>query len=211
MKLAPDVLPPAFYPVGLNLAGRRCVVIGPRDDREARAKSADLRAAGADVLWLDDPAALRDEDLSGAVLVVSTPQDERLSARLRDLAAKQRFLLCAIDQPAYGNVALQATVAAGPVRVAISTGGVSPRVGGVVRAALAEAFDATFVRFMACLGHQRRLVRARYAGDAAARRTALLAAADGFGVTVRLTYPAWFVAELAELRPQVVVETGDGR
>jgi siroheme synthase (precorrin-2 oxidase/ferrochelatase) len=210
MKLAPDVLPPAFYPVGLNLAGRRCVVIGPRGDREARAKDADLRAAGADVTWLDDPAAVREDDLSGAVLVVSTPRDERLSSRLRELAAKHRFLLCAIDQPAYGNVALPATAAAGPLRVAISTGGVSPRVGGVVRAAVQAAFDATFVRFMACLAQQRRLTRARNAGDAAARRAALLAPVEGFEVAVELTYPAWFVAELAALRPQVV-ETEDER
>ena len=63
MKLAPDVLPPAFYPVGLNLAGRRCVVIGARDDREAIAKARDLRAAGADVAWLDDPSAVREEDV----------------------------------------------------------------------------------------------------------------------------------------------------
>jgi siroheme synthase (precorrin-2 oxidase/ferrochelatase) len=210
MKLAPDVLPPAFYPVGLNLAGRRCVVIGARDDREAIAKARDLRAAGADVVRLEHPAAVREEDVRGAALVVATPRDERLAARLRDLAVVHRFLLCAIDQPAYGNVALPATVAAGPLRAAISTGGVSPRVGGVVRAALQEAFDATFVRFMACLAHQRRLTRARHAGDAAARRAALLASVEGFEVSVRLRYPDWFVAELAALRPRVV-ETRDER
>jgi siroheme synthase (precorrin-2 oxidase/ferrochelatase) len=203
MNLAPNVLPPAFYPVGLNLAGRRCVVIGPRDDREAIEKTRDLRAAGADVVWLDDPAAVREAELSGAVFVVSTPRDERLSERLRDLAAKHRFLLCTIDQPAYGNVALTATVAAGPLRVAISTGGVSPRVGGTLRAALHAALDSTFVRFMACLARQRRSARARHAGDAAARRAAMLAAAEGFEVSVQLTYPAWFVAELEALRPHV--------
>ena len=32
--------PPAFFPVGLNLAGRRCVVIGAPDDREAIEKAA---------------------------------------------------------------------------------------------------------------------------------------------------------------------------
>jgi siroheme synthase (precorrin-2 oxidase/ferrochelatase) len=210
MKLAPDVLPPAFYPVGLNLAGRRCVVIGARDDREAIAKARDLRAAGADVAWLDDPSAVREEDVRGAALVVATPRDERLAGRLRDLAAEHRFLLCAIDQPAYGNVALPATVAAGPLRAAISTGGISPRVGGVVRAALQDAFDATFVRFMACLAHQRRLTRARHAGDAAARRAALLAPVEGFEVSVHLRYPDWFVTELAALRPRVV-EAADER
>jgi siroheme synthase (precorrin-2 oxidase/ferrochelatase) len=208
MNLAPDLLPPAFFPVGLDLAGRRCVVIGPRDDREAIEKTRDLRAAGADVVWLDDPAAVRDDDLAGAAFVISTPRDAQLSGRLRDLAARHRFLFCAIDQPGYGNVAMQATVAAGPVRVAISTGGVSPRLGGVVRGALQEAFDATFVRFMSCLAHQRRLTRAAHPDDPAARRAALLAAVDGFEASLALTYPAWFVAELAAQRPGVL-ESGE--
>jgi siroheme synthase (precorrin-2 oxidase/ferrochelatase) len=90
------------------------------------------------------------------------------------------------------------------VRIAISTGGVSPRAGGVLRAALADAFDATFVRFMDCLAHQRRLVRARHAGDPGARRAAMLAAADGFEASVRLRYPAWFAAELAALGPHAL-------
>ena len=34
-KLGPEVLPPAFFPVSLNLVGRKCVVIGAADDREA--------------------------------------------------------------------------------------------------------------------------------------------------------------------------------
>jgi hypothetical protein len=35
LRIGPEVLPPAFYPVSLNLVGRRCVVIGATDDREA--------------------------------------------------------------------------------------------------------------------------------------------------------------------------------
>jgi siroheme synthase (precorrin-2 oxidase/ferrochelatase) len=204
LKLAPDVLPPAFYPVSLNLSGRRCIVIGPRDDDEAREKAGDLRAAGADVAWLHDAAALREDDVAGAFFVISTPQDARLSAWLRQLADKHRFLLCALDQPAYGFVALAATVKAGPARIAISTGGVSPRVGGILRAGLQRALDGTFVRFLACLAHQRRLSRARDAGDAAARRATMRAAAEGFEVQVQVTYPDWFRDELEQLRAHPV-------
>ena len=77
---------------------------------------------------------------------------------------------------------MQAVAGAGPVRIAISTGGVSPRVGGSLKAGLQRALDATFARFLACLAHQRRLNRARHAGDPAARRTTMLAAAEGFEI-----------------------------
>jgi siroheme synthase (precorrin-2 oxidase/ferrochelatase) len=94
-------------------------------------------------------------------------------------ADRHRFLLCTIDQPAYGFVAMQAIVAAGPARIAISTGGVSPRVGGILRAALQDALDSRFVRFLTALAERRRTSRAANPGDAA----------------VQLKYPAWFTTE----------------
>jgi siroheme synthase (precorrin-2 oxidase/ferrochelatase) len=210
MKLAPEVLPPAFYPVGLNLVGRRCVVIGAPDDKEALEKARDLREAGADVAWLHDASAVSEADLAGAFFVVSTPQDAKLSAWLRELAERHRFLLCTIDQPAYGFVALQAQVKSGAARIAISTGGISPRVGGILRAGLQAALDSTFARFLACLAHQRRRNRARNADDPAARRETMMSAANGFEVHVQVTYPQWFLDELAAARPRVV-EAEDGR
>ncbi|MBV8373644.1 MAG: NAD(P)-dependent oxidoreductase, partial [Candidatus Eremiobacteraeota bacterium] len=91
-----------FFPVGLNLNGRLCVVIGADDDREAIEKAAALRESGADVRQLTDPESVRDEDVTDAFFVISTPQDEALSRKLRTLADRHRFLLCCIDQPAYG-------------------------------------------------------------------------------------------------------------
>lgn len=199
---AADPLPPhGFYPVSLNLVGRRCVVIGERDDREAIEKVAALREVDADVRWITDFAALRDEDLAGAFFVISTPQDEALSARLRALADAHRFLLCTIDQPRYGFVAMQAIVRSGPVKIAISTGGVAPRVGKILKEALQSVLDAKFARFVDCLATQKRRGRGR--PDRAERREAILAATDGFTLDVHATYPDWFEAELTELAPRV--------
>jgi siroheme synthase (precorrin-2 oxidase/ferrochelatase) len=188
-----DPLPPhGFYPVSLNLVGRRCVVIGGADDREAIEKAAALREVDADVRCITDPAALRDDDVAGAFFVISTPQDDALSARLRALADTHKFLLCTIDQPRFGFVAMQAIVTAGPVRIGISTGGVAPRVGKIVKAALQRALDAKFARFIDRLAERKRVNRVRLAGDAAARRREMIAAADGFTLEVRATYPQWF-------------------
>ena len=208
-KLSAEVLPPAFYPVSLNLVGRSCVVIGPEDDREAVEKVRDLREVGANVTWLKDAAVLQDADVTGAFFVIATPQDAALAARLRALADAHKFLLCAIDQPAYGFVAMQATVKSGRARIGISTGGVAPRVGGALRAALQGALDDTFARFLECFAHQRRLRRAEHPDDSRARRAAMTAAADGFEVTVDVRYPRWFVDELARLGPAVASTEGE--
>jgi precorrin-2 dehydrogenase/sirohydrochlorin ferrochelatase len=192
--------PFVFFPVGLNLRGRHCVVIG--NDREAREKAELLAEVGALVERIDDPAALDEARLHDAFFVISTPQDGPLSARLRALADRHRFLLTTIDQPQHGFVAMQAIAKAGPVRVAISTGGISPRTGATLRAALQKALDATFVRFIDCLNAQRERNR-RALDDSEARRAAMRRAADGFEVDVQVSYPEWF-EQRTPLDPEVL-------
>ena len=194
-----------FYPVSLNLMGRTCVVIGAHDDREAIEKEAALRESGADVRWITDPSALRDEDVRDAFFVISTPQDPALSAHLRALADRHRFLLCCIDQPAYGFVAMAAIAKAGPVRIAISTTGLAPRVGKRLKLRLQEAMDATFARFIECLATQKTRIKRAFPGadHGAKRRAAMIDVAEGFDVEVRFVYPEWFEEELKGMHPRV--------
>lgn len=183
-----------FFPAGLNLEERLCVVIGPADDREAVEKEAALRETGARVRRIYAAQALRDEDLAGAFFVISTPLDEELSARLRVLADHHRFLLCCIDQPQYGFVAMGAIAKAGPVRVAIWTAGLAPRVGKALKEGLQRAMDARFTRFVAHLAEQRAKTHASDPGPAGSerRKRAMIAAARGFNAEVHLRYPQWF-------------------
>ena len=183
-----------FFPVSLNLDGRLCVVVGEPSDREAVEKAAALEEAGADVRRITDPQNVRDEDLAGAFFVISTPQDEALSARMRALADRYGFLLCCIDQPAYGFVAMAAIAKAGPVRVAISTTGLAPRVGKILKQALQAAMDARFTRFVGHLAEMRDRERERHPKpeEAPLRRRAMIEAADGFSADVRFGYPDWF-------------------
>jgi siroheme synthase (precorrin-2 oxidase/ferrochelatase) len=183
-----------FYPVSLNLVGRRCVVVGETNDREAIEKAAALRESGADLLWVTDVANLKDADLSGAFFVLSTPQDAVLSARLRKLADAHGFLLCCIDQPDFGFVAMAAIAKAGPVRVAISTTGLAPRVGKILKEALQGAMDSRFARFVEELARKREAVRAAHPlpEDSPVRRAAMIEAADGFRAEVSFKYPEGF-------------------
>ncbi len=180
--------------MSLNLDGRVCVVIGEEDDREAIAKARALVEAGADVRRLTDLGNMRDEDVADAFFVISTPQDETLSRRLRALADRHRFLLCCIDQPAFGFVAMAAIAKAGPVRIAISTAGLAPRVGKKLKEALQAAMDARFARFVERLARMREAERERHprAEQSPLRRRAMIEAADGFAAEVSFEYPEWF-------------------
>jgi precorrin-2 dehydrogenase / sirohydrochlorin ferrochelatase len=190
----------AFFPVSLNLDGRLCVVIGAADDREAIEKSAALEEAGAHVRRIYDPRKLRDDEVTDAFFVISTPQDEALSARLRLLADAHRFLLCCIDQPKYGFVAMAAIAKAGPVRVAVSTAGLAPRVAKALKNGLQKAMDEKFTRFVAILARRREETRARHpeAESASIRRRAMIEAARAFRADVRFEYPEWFESGDAE-------------
>ncbi|GAC1659152.1 MAG: bifunctional precorrin-2 dehydrogenase/sirohydrochlorin ferrochelatase [Vulcanimicrobiaceae bacterium] len=179
-----------LYPVSLNLLDRPCVVIG--DDREAEEKAAALVEAGASVRRFRTAADVRDEDVTGAFFVISTPQDEELSARLRALADRHRFLLCCIDQPRFGFVAMVAIVKAGPVRIAISTAGLAPRVGKIIKEALQDVFDKTFERFIDCEANQKNRNRKRFPDSSAKRRAAMISSAQGFELDIAVRYPQWF-------------------
>jgi siroheme synthase (precorrin-2 oxidase/ferrochelatase) len=183
-----------FFPVSLNLEDRLCAVIGAADDREAIQKSAMLEESGANVRRIYDASALRDEDVTEAFFVISTPQDAALSARLRALADRHRFLLCCIDQPRYGFVAMAAIAKAGPVRVAISTAGLAPRVGKALKNALQTAMDGRFAHFIEILADRRARTHAAHPEPESSklRRDAMIEAARGFRADVRFEYPSWF-------------------
>lgn len=174
----------------MNLEGRDCVVIGPDGDREVIEKTRALEEAGAKVRWVRDAGSLRDEDVASAFFVISTPLDEALSARLRALADRHHFLLCCIDQPAYGFVAMQAVAKAGPARITVSTGGVSPAVSKRWRIAIQRVLDAKFARFLDALRAKRNANRAL--ADSEARKAAGREAAEGFDVQISVRYPDWF-------------------
>lgn len=176
------------------------MVIGAADDREAIEKSAALEESGARVRRIFDARELRDDDITDAFFVISTPQDEALSARLRGLADRHRFLLCCIDQPKYGFVAMAAIAKAGPVRIAISTAGLAPRIGKALKAGLQKAMDGKFVRFIEILARRRAEMHALHPDpqDSPVRRNAMIEAARGFRADVRFEYPQWFERDDAE-------------
>ena len=198
----------AGFPLTLDVKGRPCVVMG--GDEEAADKVQRLVDAGAKVTvvspTLNDALRkltaagkvihrvrlFRGQDAEGTFLVLNTLRtDEEFARSLYELATKEKFLLCSLDQPAYSNAWLPAVVSRGHLRCAVSTSGTAPALASRLRQDMEEIFDETFQSFLEWLSSVRESVQESEA-DAERRRTLLRDAVTGFKLSGTIQYPkAW--------------------
>lgn len=154
------------FQINLDVKDRACLVIG--GEGEAADKANRLLEAGAKVTLIspklnDELKSLaasakilhrgrrfKNSDVDeGVWLVMNTVKtDEALSRDLFKLARQKSFLLCATDQPDYSTFTMPALVARGPLRIAISTSGVSPALASRLRQDLEPVFDERFEVFL---------------------------------------------------------------
>ncbi|MGH8975896.1 MAG: precorrin-2 dehydrogenase/sirohydrochlorin ferrochelatase family protein [Acidimicrobiia bacterium] len=123
------------YPVALELAGRRCVVVGTGPVAEEKVKG--LLDAGASVAVIA-PAAYRRGDLAGAFLVIAASGDPGVNRAVFAEAEDERVLCNAVDDVDHCHFAAPSVLRRGDLVVAISTGGRSPALAKRLRADLAE-------------------------------------------------------------------------
>lgn len=158
------------YPAMLELAGRRCVVIGAQAIREGKVEG--LLAAGAmDVLVVEeslhdrfeDVAGVRVErrawrpgDLDGAFLAVASSDRAATRAAIAHEARARGVLVNVIDDIPHCDWAAPAIVRRGDLVIAIGTGGVSPAVARLVRERLQEGFGAEWAEVLRVVGEVRR-------------------------------------------------------
>ena len=196
------------FPITLDVKGRPCLVLG--GDDEAADKVQRLLDAGAKVTvvspTLNDPLRkltaaakvihrvrlFRGQDAEGAFLVINTLRsDEEFSRGLYELATKERFLLCSLDQPGYSNAWLPALVSRGHLRCAVSTSGTAPALASRLRQDMEEIFDETFQSFLEWLASVRESAQESEA-DAERRIKLLREAVSGFKLKGSIEYPkAW--------------------
>src|SRR5262245_47798519 len=126
------------YPIEINLAGRRVLVVGL--GRVGRRKAAGLAAAGASVLGGDPapppaggrpeggevrPERYRSVHLRGATLAFAAGPPA-VNRRVVADARRAHVWVNSASDPASGDFALPAVWRDGPLTLAVSTGGASP-------------------------------------------------------------------------------------
>jgi siroheme synthase-like protein len=154
----------------LELAGRRCVVIGAQAIRERKVEG--LLAAGADDVLVVEPSvddrfegvagveverrAWRPDDLDGAFLAVASSDDAATRAAIAREARTRGVLVNLIDDIPHCDWAAPALVRRGDLVLAIGTGGVSPAVARLVRERLQVEFGAGWAEILRIVGEVRR-------------------------------------------------------
>ena len=146
---------PAYYPVYLNLQGRRCVIIG--GGGVAEGKIARLLESGAEIRVISpdatpgirrmasegaiqwEPRPYRPGDLAGAFIAIAATNLREVNRRIFDEAEARGVMLNAVDDPPNCSFIAPSIVQRGPVTVAISTGGASPALARKLRESLQES------------------------------------------------------------------------
>ena len=165
-----------YYPVLLDLAARRCVMVGGGLVAERRVDG--LLAAGAHVIVIaprltpalaalsaegrieHEPRGYRDGDLAGADLAfVATDAGEVNTAVARE-ARERGIWINAADDPARCTFILPALVRRGDLTVAVATGGSSPALARAIREELEAYLTDDYATLAAIAAEARREVRA---------------------------------------------------
>ena len=162
---------PFRYPVSLELAGRRCVVIG--SGQMAEDKVGGLLEAGAAVTVIGQSAteglrklaaegrvelcerAYVDGDLEGVFLAIAATDDTRLNGLIFSEAERRGVLLNAVDDIDHCHFAVPAIVRRDDFMLAISTGGKAPALAKRLRMRLADQFGTEYGTLVDLLGEVR--------------------------------------------------------
>ena len=147
-----------FLPVGLDVRGKNCVVVGGGDVGTRKVHT--LWRAGATVTvisprvtgelteqieagqvrWVKD--SFREEHLRGAYLVVAATDDEALNAAAVGLAARCGALVCDASSAERSEVIFGALLERDDVTIAVFTGGRNPAQAGRTRDRIASLIAA---------------------------------------------------------------------
>ena len=168
---------PDYYPTYLNLAGKKCVILG--GGTVAQGKLAGFRDAGAvitiispdatpgirraarngQVQWLE--REYHSGDLEGAFIAVAATNVWHVNREIYDEAEKLGVLLNVVDDPDLCTFIAPSVVKRDPVTLAISTGGASPALARKLRETLADHPALEWADLANVLARARREVKQR--------------------------------------------------
>lgn len=182
-----------YYPVSLDLRGRRCLVVG--GGSVAYRKVCSLLPCGALVEVASRRLALplrkmaeaeqirhlpqdyHPSLLEGIFLVISATDDCAVNRRVAEDATRQNTLVNVADSPELCSFILPASVKRGPLTISVSTGGKSPALARAIKEELAALYGPEFEDLVRFLGKIRPLVFSRFP-DPARRREIFSRLAD---------------------------------
>jgi len=170
-----------FYPVYLNLKGRRVVVVGGGEVAERKVESLLPCEASVVVIspnvtsWL---SALFDQkriewrarpymkgDCGRAALVFSATDDAEVNRAVYAEATALGIFVNTADQPELCSFIMPAVVRRGDIGIAISTSGTSPALAARLRRKISRVIGPEYAQFSRLMVRARREIRLRVASE----------------------------------------------
>jgi siroheme synthase-like protein len=166
-----------FYPIYLNLTGKRVIVIGGGEVAERKIES--LLGTGASIVVISPEITARilvlatgrqielhrrgyiSGDCRGAAFVFSATDDHELNRTIFDEARNQGALINTADEPVLCDFIMPAVVRRGDIAIAISTGGTSPGLAARLRARIARLIGPEYATLAKLLSEARPEIRRR--------------------------------------------------
>ncbi len=165
-----------YYPVFLDLEGRKCVVVGGGEVAARKARS--LTDAGARVKVVSpefsqrllklaekgkvvlDRKAFQAGDLDGVFLAIACTDDAKVNERVYTAAKRRRVLANVVDSTRLCDFIIPSVVSRGALKIAISTSGVSPALARRIRKELEKRYGRRYSDFLGLMGKSRcRIIR----------------------------------------------------
>lgn len=166
-----------FYPVYMNLRGKRVVVIGGGEVAERKIES--LLGTGASIIAISPEITARllvlatgrqielhrrrymTGDCRDAAFVFSATDDNELNRAIFEEAHKEGALINTADEPVLCDFIMPAVVRRGDIAIAISTGGASPGLAARLRARIARLIGPEYAALAKLLSEARPDIRRR--------------------------------------------------
>lgn len=179
-----------YYPVSLNIQGKRCVVIGGGKVALRKVKMLlDCRANVSvispkphpDIAKLSKERAIHliqreydPRDLKGAVIAIACTDVKEVNRKVADEAKKAGVLVNVADDLEPSDFIIPSFFRRGNLTVSVSTSGVSPALARKIRMKLEKSFGEEYASLLSLIGEVRSILKEKgYIVDAEAWQEAL--------------------------------------
>lgn len=163
---------PNFFPMMVNLAGRKCLVVGA--GKVAAEKIAGLMPHAPEITVVSPKAVpeirklasagklklnrrkFSAKDVKGAFLVIAATNSGAVNSNVFRACKRSGVLCNAVDDPENCDFYYPAIVRRGPLQIAISTSGFSPALASRLRQELEQQFGPEWQEWIEHLGAERK-------------------------------------------------------
>lgn len=169
-----------YYPISLDIDGKRCVVIGGGEvalrkvsallehdaivqvvSPELCPELEELFAAGR-IMAAERPYA--DGDLAGAFVAIAATDDANINRKVASEAERRGLLVNVVDVPGLSNFIVPSQLRRGDLSIAVSTGGASPALARRIRERLEGDFGDEYAALLALAAQVRSEFRQKGGG-----------------------------------------------